>query len=376
MPPRPACPRRARRVSPRWRCRWCRKNAERNLLMDANGLRVWQIADAGGFAGQHDGRALRWRADTCTLCLDREHPPPVLTENATFATTMALKPSPVRDPGGSYAWWDGTAGTLRAGGFAPGSVPIPIPPDTPPGVPQPTDLAFGTDDVLYVARNDGVVMLDRRDRWLPARVDLTGFQAHRLAPVAGGGVWALDRVGRRLARLSGYPLRTGAITDDSGEAFHPKEPNPRPPRLRRYRNAMLPAEVEPVAIAASPDGQVAVLVWRAGADAELFTLDEARLVRRFALAGLRFPYGLAWVGETRVAVIASDGAGPAVQAFVYELDSPDPAPPTGEVFRLLGVWHGGFCNVLAEVPEYPLAGIDADTPVGLRKLHPLSRATY
>jgi len=344
--------------------------------MDANGLRAWQIADASGFAGRGDSRSLQWRAETRTLRLDREQRAPALPEDATFARSMALKPSPVSDPGGSYAWWDGAAGSLQAGGLAPGSVPIPIPPDTPPGVPQPTDLAFGPDDVLYVARNDGVVMLDRRERWLPARVDLEGFRAHRLAPAVGGGVWALDRVGRRLARLSGYPMHTGGITEDTGEIFHPVEPNPRPPRLRAYRDAVLPAALEPIAIATSTAGQVAVLAWRAAADAVLFTLDGTRVVRRFALAGLRFPYALAWVGEDRVAVIASDGPRPAAQAFVYELDSLDPARPTGEVFRLLGVWDGGFFNVLGDVPTYPVAGVDAVTPGGMRKLHPLSRATY
>ncbi len=344
--------------------------------MDVNDLRVWQIADPRAFAGRGDARSLQWRTDTRTLRLDREQPAPAPAEDSTFAIAMALRPSPVRDAGGSYAWWNGATGSLHAAGFAEGAVPIPAPPDTPPGVPQPTDLAFGTDDVLYVARNDGVVMLDRRERWLPARVDLAGFRAQRLAPAAGGGAWALDRIGRRLARLSGTPLRTGGITDRSSEIFRPEEPNPRPPRLRLYRDAVLPDAVEPIAIAASRGGAVAVLAWRAGADAELFTLDGKRLVRRFALAGLRFPYALAWVGEDRVAVMASDGPRPAAQAFVYELDSLDPAPPTGEVFRLLGVWHGGFCNALADVPDYPLAGVDADTPGGLRKLHPLSRATY
>ena len=45
--------------------------------------------------------------------------PPALAEDSTFATAMALKPSPVRDPGGSYAWWDSAAGSLQAAGFAP-----------------------------------------------------------------------------------------------------------------------------------------------------------------------------------------------------------------------------------------------------------------
>jgi phage tail-like protein len=344
-------------------------------------LRVWQIADPRAFAGTGDARGLQWRTDTRTLRLEREQPRPAPAEDSTFAIAMAQRPSPVRDAGGSYAWWNSATGSLHAAGFAEGSVPIPTPPDTPPGVPQPTDLAFGTDDVLYVARNDGVVMLDRRERWLPARVDRAGFRAQRLAPAAGGGVWALDRVGRRLARLSGYPLRTAGITDPGGESFRPEEPNPRPPRLRLYRDAVLPDAVQPIAVAASRGGAVAVLAWRAGADAELFTLEgkrpaQVRLVRRFALAGLRFPYALAWVGETRVAVMASDGPRPAAQAFVYELDSLDPAAPTGEVFRLLGVWNGGFCNTLAAVPDYPVAGADADTPGGVRKLHPLSRSTY
>lgn len=344
--------------------------------MDPNGLRFWQIADAAGFAGRGDSRHLQWQEATRTLRLDREQPAPALAEDQAFAIAMSQQPSPVRDPGGSYAWWDATAGALQAGGFAVGSVPIPVPPDTPPGVPQPTDLAFGTDDVLYVARNDGVVMLDRRERWLPARVDLAGFRAQRLAPAAGGGVWALDRVGRGLAKLSGYPLRTGGISDDPGERFQPVEPNPKSPRLRRWRNATLPADCSPIGIAASAGGKVAVLAWRSGAEAELYTLEGASLVRRFALAGLRFPYCLAWVGEARIAVIASDGPHPAAQAFVYELDAGDPAPPSGEVFRLLDPWNGGFCNAPAEVPDYPTAGVDAGTPGGLRKLHPLSRATY
>jgi hypothetical protein len=67
--------------------------------MDANGLRVWQIADARGFAGQGDSQSLQWRADTRTLRLDREQHTPALSEDATFSRAMALKPSPVCDPG-------------------------------------------------------------------------------------------------------------------------------------------------------------------------------------------------------------------------------------------------------------------------------------
>jgi len=348
--------------------------------MDINGLRCWQIADASGFGIERDAVNLHWRADARLLRLDRQQDAPKLAENSVFARTQSLKPSPVSDPGGSYAWWDAATGILRAGGFGEGTTPIALPADTPVGIATPTDLCFGDDDVLYVARNDGIIMADRRERWRPARVDLAGFKAQRLAPAPNGGAWALDRTSGQLALLTGHPLRVTGLRNQPVEIFHPVEPNPKPPRLRRIRDARLPAAMEAVALAGSKGGQVAVLAWLAGADAVLLTLQDRRLVRRFALEGLRFPYGLAWIGEDRVAVLASDGPLPAKQAFVYELDVPpsetSSARPTGEIHRLLDPWHGNFCNRLGEVPEYPVAGQDPAVPAGLRRLRPLSRATY
>jgi phage tail-like protein len=348
--------------------------------MDANGLRFWQVADAGGFGIGGAAEGLHWRADTSLLRLDRQQRTPDLAEDKIFARARASAPSPVSDPGGSFAWWDEDAGTLRTAGFGPGSVPLALPPDSPPGVPTPTDLAFGDDDVLYVARNDGVVMIDRRDRWAPARVDLKNFHAHRLAPAPGGGAWVLDRSSGELALLRGMPLRSGGIRPDIGEVFRPVEPNPRAPAMRRIRAARLPANVEPIAIAGSKSGRVAVLGWIDGEDAVLFTLEDRQLVRRFALEGLRTPYGLAWEGEDRVAVLASDGAAPARQAFVYELDVPPgedaTARPTGEIHRLIDPWPTNFCNRLTEVPEFLVAGEGAPAPEARRLLRALSRATY
>lgn len=348
--------------------------------MDVNGLRCWQIADQAGFGIGGEAKNLHWRADARLLRLDRQQEAVSLAEDNVFARAQAIKPSPVADQGGSYAWWDGAAGMLLAGGFREGTTPIALPPETPPGTPQPTDLAYGDDDVLYVARNDGIVMADRRERWLPARVDLAGFRAQRLAPAPRGGVWALDRVDGRLALLTGYPLRTTGFRNEPSERFRPVEPNPKPPALRLVRSARLAAGVEAIAIAASAGGRVAVLGWVAEEDAILFTLENRKLLRRFALEGLRFPYGLAWVGEDRVAVLASDKGAPAKQAFVYELDVPigeaATARPAGEIYRLIDPWHGNFCNRLAQLPLYPVTGENAVTPGGLRRLRPLSRATY
>ena len=354
--------------------------------MDVNGLRCWQIADAGAF-GVTAGHAenLYWRDAARLLTLDRQQDKPAVTEDRIYAVAQALKPSPVVDPGGSFAWWDGLAGTITAAGFADGTTTIPIAPDVPVGLPQPTDLAYGADDILYVARNDAVVMTDRRDRFADAHVALAGFKAQRLAPAVGGGVWALDRMDGTLALLTGKPLRREGYDEPDPTAFFPIDPNPCPPQLRLLKTAKLPAGREGVAIAASPGGQVGVLAWRAGADAEIYTLDGHSLVRRFALDGVEFPYSLAWNGEERVAVLVSDVVppnppGPAGQAYVYEVILPPSdtatARPVGEVHPLLGAWDGGFCNTLADVAIYPIWTVARDTPSGTRRLRAVSRTTY
>lgn len=349
--------------------------------MDVNGTRFWQIADAAGFGlagGTEAGLAegLHWDAGARRLRLDRQQNAPVLSEDPVFAQAMALRPAPVADGGESYAWWDAASGSLRAGGFAPGSVPIELPADDPPAVPQPTDLAFGDDDILYVARNGAVLLLDRRERFRPARAALAGFAAQRLAPRPGGGAWVLDRARGRIAVLRGVPLRAQGTGVADAARFAPVEPNPDPPRMRRL-TAMLEEDARAVDIAASPGGRLAVLAWRTADDAVVFTLEGRALRRRAVLAGLRFPYALAWVGEDRVAVLASDGAAPARQAFVYELDdASETRRPEGRIFPLIRPWHGGFCKRLAEVPSYPVAGATTDEPGGLRRLHALSAATH
>lgn len=349
--------------------------------MDANGTRIWQVADARGFGLGPGGGAvdLAWDAAARALCLARQGPAPVLAEDATFALSHALSPSPVCDALGRVAWWDGAAVCLGPEDGAPPPAPIVLPAEDPPGVPQPTDLALDEEDILYAARNGKVVMLDRRDRFPPALVARAGFNADRLAPVAGGGVWALDRGAGRLARLLGRPLRvTGLAVDAPHGVFRPVEPNPRPPRLTLLRDARVPAGHDAMLLAASPGGRVAVLAWRLGADSVVFVLDDGALIPRLTLEGLRHPYAMAFVGEERVAVLASDGAAPAVQAFVYDIAAAPTdggaARPVGEVHRLLAPWHGGFCNRLGEVPCYPTAGADPTRPAGLRRLRPLSGA--
>jgi hypothetical protein len=108
--------------------------------MDANGLRFWQVADAAGFGlgpgatAETAAQNLFWRADARLVRLDRQQAAPSLTEDEATARAWMARPSPVRDGGGSYAWWDIPASQILAAGYADGSTPITLPQDNPVGV--------------------------------------------------------------------------------------------------------------------------------------------------------------------------------------------------------------------------------------------------
>ncbi|HWX49314.1 MAG TPA: phage tail protein [Roseomonas sp.] len=354
--------------------------------MDANGLRLWAFQERRDWRLDETMHDLRYQAGRKLLTLASRQPAPALAEDGTRARMLARQPSVVRDGQGGWAFWNSADSTLRAAGAGQGSVPITVPPDTPPGVAAPLDLAFGTDEVLYIARNGAIVMLDRRERWKPARVAAPDFFAHRLAPAPGGGVFALDATRGLLARLVGQPLRDGPYLPKNSDVFVPVEPNPDPPRLRVWNHHPLPAGHEAIALACSPEGQVTVLAWRAGAEAVLFLWRDGRFQPQAALTGLRFPYALAFLAESRVAVLATDGAGLARQVFAYDIDGPPAASalPAGDVYPLVSPWDAGFANAPGLPPHYPVFSLgpapgDAPRPpepAGLRPLHRLSRAAF
>ncbi|MGA9582589.1 MAG: hypothetical protein WBR13_11550 [Allosphingosinicella sp.] len=353
--------------------------------MDVNGLPMWQFGDrrAFGLAADsqppHSAVDLHFKDEAGHLQLARQQPVPALAEDQTFARAAVAAPSPVADGLGGFAWWDFGEGKFKASGFAPGSVDLPLPLPEPPSLQAPEDIALGSDDVLYAARDGAIVMRDVRDRWPAAQARKNGFRAHLLAPLAGGGVWAFDRVGRNLARLSGYPLRFSGLRDPDPNRFEPVEPNRNPPRLRALRGARLPDSFEAVAMAASERGQLAILAWEMDDDAAIFTLEGGRLVFRMGLAGLRFPVSIAWNGEDRVAVLATDGAGLAAQAFVYPMDLPPTGralAPDGRVHPLIAARVSRFCNALSPVPLYLVRDSDGDRPVSARPLRALSGGLY
>jgi phage tail-like protein len=354
--------------------------------MDANGLRLWAFHERRDWRLSSAGRDLQYDDAKRLLKLANQQAAPAPAEDAIRARALATQPSMARDAMGTWAFWDSATATIRAAGAGAASTPIVFPQDTPVGTPTPTDMALGADDVLYVARNGGVWLIDRRDRWQPARVAADNFTADRLAPAPGGGVWLLDRTRGLLARLLGQLLRDLPALPKNSDVFVPVEPNPDPPRLAVHRNHPLPPGHEGMALACSGGGQVAVLAWRSGETAVLFLWQNHDLVRQFALAGLRNPISLAFVDETRVAVLATDAAHLAPQAFAYDITLPPSdtadALPVGDVYPLVAAWDAGFANAPGAPPRYPVFALtparpDAARPaepVGMRPLQRLSLA--
>ena len=403
--------------------------------MDSNGLRIWsylrpedwRLAGAAAPAGTA-ASGLQWSTTVAAVRLAQQMPAPALTENQVRATALAAMPSVAFDAAGTFAFWDSTTSSFRSAGAGTGSTTIDVPPDPrppappvppgdieppvpdgggpggppppgdggggpggppppdndPPATAAPSDIALGTDDVLYIARSGAVLLVDLRDRFPPARTLTAGFHADRLAPADGGGVWALDRSLGQLARLTGLPLRTGPYLPKNDDIFQPVEPNPDPPTLRVRHDLVLPTGYAAVDIACSGAGQVMVLAWRPGDTAALLRCDPDALVPVCTLTGLHFPFSLAWVDEGRVAVLATNGAGLAPQAYVYDLDIATGATlPAGDLYPLVAPWPAGFAKGPGMPPRYPVASASTQLPavaptqpVDVRPLRRLSRASY
>ena len=89
-------------------------------------------------------------------------------------------------------------------------------------------------------------------------------------------------------------------------------------------------------------------------------------MRQFALAGLHNPFSLAFLDETRIAVLATDGSGLAAQAFVYDITVPPSdageALPVGDIFPLVAPWNSGFTNDRGVPPHYPVFALAPAAP--------------
>ena len=333
-----------------------------------------------------------------------------LTEDAASVADVALQPSMAMDALGNHVRWDGAALTSTSHlaalhGLATRSFELPA--EARPV----SDLTVGDDDVLYLAANDALWLVDLRGRFELTRLDApAGFKLQRLASAPGGGVWALDVDQGRLLRMTGLPLFTRPVfvardTDARSTRFSAADPNPQPPRWRAVGGSV-PAAEKAVAIATHAQGRLLLLSLSRGVPGASVRalLDDGRLSLPLRLAGPKFPHTLGWLGTERIAVATRGtlaGAGgqprdPGVWtyalpgAFLDRLmaasaegmpslpdDFPPVLPAQGDYFPLAD-WSGGpfVAGRPGQALHYPRHGSAGVEPAKVARVSSASRARY
>lgn len=333
--------------------------------MDANGLKFWMLADESQWL-LPDGTGADYDSARRALRLKSRGQPSVWPDNFQEAHLRLERVPQAHDELGNRAWWEPATGRVLASGARPGEFEL-VPP-----TPFVTDLAMGFDGVLYLAINGAVLMLDLRERWPEVTLSLTGFNAWRLAADPKGGVWVLDRGDAknepkqrpRLARVEGLPFPSRPYDPYHSDVFRPCPENPDEPRMRVLATEVLDEDETAVGIACSPQGRVAVLSWYTTAgDARVRLLEEDEtLGTPRQLEGVKFPFSMAWVTASRLALLYGDaqyqGNGHSQkrvrEAAVYEVDEQRPELQTvGDIYPLSDYEDGPFLHGTSFPPHYP-----------------------
>jgi phage tail-like protein len=356
--------------------------------MDANGLKHWLLADA------HQWRlegvsptlpalpTLHYDEVRRSLRLASRRLIPALSDTeVAVAEAQALSRLEIvpqtRDRLGMRAYWDASAHAVVATGARPGTLPI----VTLPVGQAPTDVVMGYDDVLYLAMGDHLVLHDTRERWASVSLESAEGSAWRVTADPSGGVWVLDRVRRQIGRVMGLPFPDRPSGPYAPDTVRPCSENPHPPRLLAATQARFAPDEQPVALACSAEGVVAVLIWPSGGEARVRLLDRTGWRGPvITLRGARRPYSLAWVGTDRVAVLVTGVPG---EALVYPMPLLLPtdnesgeageagilAEPVGDLYPLSEYTGGPFVHTLSDPPHYP-------TVDGTAGLHHLSLPSF
>jgi phage tail-like protein len=314
--------------------------------MDANGQRFWLALGGTPWIPEVPG-SLELRADHLQLASQAGGDPFVETP-ARAGAALARVPM-TRDAYGTWAFVDPDGVTVRATGAFSEPEAIASSPVLVRAPAQITDLALGPDGFLYVATGGAILLHPLSNRFSPLTLSANGFNAFRFAPSPDGGGWALDRAGGALARLSGrhWPDRP-PFAEPPPTAFLPVQENPDPPKLTVIPGAWKKAGEEAVALACSPEGRLAVLLWNAGAPRVRLVEASGRPGPTATLTQLERPFSLAWLSSDRFAVLAPGVA----EAVVYVWREGD-LTATGEVYPLRDHDGGPFLHGPAGRLEYP-----------------------
>ena len=273
--------------------------------------------------------------------------PPV--ESFAAAQSLIETVPMTRDTFGNYARWDPVDWQVMAGGSGPGEVSI----YAPAAGQAVTGLAMGYDGILYVAVGGSLVLVDRRGRWPNYTLTAPGFTFWRLAALTSGGVLALDRSAGQIGKVTGAPLQTGPVDTPNPGIMQSCQANPTPPQLTQTVKLSLLSGETPVGIAAT-DSQVLLLSWAAASPANtasyLCIFDFSfGLAAPWTLSQTLWPYSLAWLGNSKVAVLATGLR----EALIFNIAEQTAAlQATGDSYVLAAINSGPFANGLSQPPYY------------------------
>jgi phage tail-like protein len=339
--------------------------------MDANGLRFWMLADARHFA--FSSHAV-WdaRCKVLRLASERTLTPMLAQANAFAAAQAALENTPrAVDALECVASWDAARTSVVVKSYLPDEALLLSLEDTP------RDLCAGDDGVLYIALPGRVRMHDLRSRWVDVNVSLPGFEPWRMAPIAGGGVWVMERTSGRLARLSGRPQRAQTPQSDDYDArvFRPTPENGCAPLLSLAATPAWGDNERPLALAAGPDGSLVVLTWIDGdatAAARRWLDNESRLSAPLRLQGANYAYAVTWIAPDRIA-LRIPGRRDAPAFDLASADASGAVMPLGDIYPLSETAREApFANGAVQPPQYP-SGERGSEPLYPLSLNNLAR---
>ncbi|MHB9006436.1 MAG: phage tail protein [Limisphaerales bacterium] len=313
--------------------------------MDANGQRFWLALGGTPWQPDHPG-SLTLSPDGLRLA-SRSVAAEYSETPADAESRLRLVPS-ARDLFGTRAFLDADGRTVRATGAHSEPEAVTASPILFTAPDPVTDLALGHDGFLYAATGGKIHLHPLSDRYDPLTLEAAGFKAWRFAPAPGGGGWVLDRVNRRLARLAGrhWP-RPPAFSEPSPTAFQPVRENPDPPALTVIPDGWLGAGEDPVALACSPEGRLAVLLWSASGPRVRLVDGSGRAGPVATLGSIEKPFSLAWLSDAHFAVLAAG----VPEAIAYAWREGE-LLPGGEVYPLRAHDGGPFLHGTAASVEY------------------------
>jgi phage tail-like protein len=336
--------------------------------MDCNGQRFWMWCSAADWQALQ-GTVVARAANTVAgahataarplLALSAERPAPAVADaeaRALQAETELARLPLLRDRFGTLARWDVASRTLLGFGAFAGEVAR----HASAAAGAPMDMALDADDVLLLAFDEWLEMVDLRERFAPLRLPwplLDGgqrFRAQALACDARGGRWALDRSRRRLARIAGTPWPDRAGVEFDPGTFRPSPENPDAPRIELLP-LELPADARPVALAASPTGRLAVAQWGADGALRLQLLDrDARASGELLLDGADHAHAVAWLDDAQVALRIAGLDEVLAYALPERAGAGVRLPPLGRLYPSADAAPGRFVAAQLWPPHLPL----------------------